>query len=96
MVVYMIAETVVRDPDLMQDYAKKAGPTVTAHGGKVLVAAGAIAHMEGAWNPKRLFVIEFPSMAAAKGWYNSPEYQAIMPMRLKASTGSLLFVEGAG
>ncbi len=96
MVAYMIAESVVHDPDLMQDYGKKAGPTVAAHGGKVLVAAGAIAHMDGAWNPKRLFVIEFPNMAAAKGWYNSAEYQAIMPMRLKASTGSLVFVEGAG
>lgn len=96
MVAYMIAESMVNDPTLMQDYAKKAGPTVAAHGGKVLVAAGTIAHMDGAWNPKRLFVIEFPSMAAAKGWYNSPEYQAILPMRRAASTGSLVFVEGTG
>jgi uncharacterized protein (DUF1330 family) len=52
--------------------------------------------MDGPWAPKRIAVIEFPSMAAAKAWYNSPEYQEILPLRLKASNGSLVFVDGVG
>lgn len=91
---YMISDSTVHNQALMDDYAKKAGPTVKAHGGKVRAAGVAIEHKEGPWNPKRLVVIEFPTMAAARVWYDSPEYQAILPMRLKASSGSLLFVDG--
>ncbi len=91
---YLISDATIHDQTLMDDYAKKARPTVVAHGGKVHAAGGAIDHREGPWKPKRLVVIEFPTMAAAKAWYDSPEYQAILPMRLKASSGSLLFVDG--
>ncbi|MSO73823.1 MAG: DUF1330 domain-containing protein [Alphaproteobacteria bacterium] len=91
---YMISDATVHDQALMDDYAQKARPTVIAHGGKVHAAGTSIAHKEGAWKPKRLVIIEFPSMAAAKGWYDSAEYQAILPMRLKASSGNLLFVDG--
>ena len=40
-------------------------------------------------------MLEFPSMAAAKGWYNSREYQAILPHREKNSKGNFVWVEGA-
>ena len=50
--------------------------------------------VEGEWQPKRLVVLKFPDMVAAKAWYNSPEYQEILPMRLEASNGDLIMVEG--
>jgi uncharacterized protein (DUF1330 family) len=40
-------------------------------------------------------VIEFPSYARALEFYNSDEYQAIVGIRQKASTGSAFVVEGA-
>jgi len=39
-------------------------------------------------------VIEFPNKEAAKTWYNSPEYQAALPMRLNATQSSLLLFSG--
>ena len=38
-------------------------------------------------------MIRFPSMEKAKEWYNCPEYQAVLPMRFRASNSSLYFVE---
>jgi uncharacterized protein (DUF1330 family) len=35
-------------------------------------------------------------MDAARGWYESPEYQAILPIRLKASKDNMVIVEGVG
>ncbi|MGD9538761.1 MAG: DUF1330 domain-containing protein [Alphaproteobacteria bacterium] len=93
---YLIAENEVHDPQMMKAYLEKVGPTVAAYGGKTLAAGGEIAHMEGSWRPKRVAVLEFPSMAAAKAWYNSPEYQEILPLRLNASNGSLIFLDGLG
>lgn len=39
-------------------------------------------------------ILDFPSMAAARAWYASPEYQAALPHRLRGSTGRVYLVEG--
>jgi uncharacterized protein (DUF1330 family) len=39
-------------------------------------------------------ILEFPDDAAVDRWYNSPEYQKILPHRLQNSTGRLFTVEG--
>jgi len=94
MAAYAIADFTVTDPDLMKAYAEKAGPTVESFGGKAIVVGGAVEVIEGDWKPNRVVVLEFPSMEKLKGWYDSPEYQEILPMRLKASSGAFIFVEG--
>ena len=50
---------------------------------------------EGGWTPKRIVVLEFPSMAQAQKWYDSPEYAPLIKLRQKASKGKLILVEGA-
>jgi uncharacterized protein (DUF1330 family) len=39
---------------------------------------------DAGWKPTRLLIIEFPTLAAARAWYESPEYQALLPLRLNA------------
>jgi len=39
-------------------------------------------------------ILSFPTMAAARAWYSSPEYQAALPHRLQGSTGTMLLVAG--
>jgi uncharacterized protein (DUF1330 family) len=43
----------------------------------------------------RVVVVEFASREAAEGWYHSPAYQKLVPLRLKASRGSLIIIDGA-
>lgn len=50
--------------------------------------------LEGDPDAHRLVVIQFPNFAAAQAFYNSPEYQEIIPLRTEVSDGSLLIVEG--
>jgi uncharacterized protein (DUF1330 family) len=45
--------------------------------------------------PKRIFIIEFPNVDAALRWYRSEEYQAASKIRMSASHGRLLLLEGA-
>ena len=52
--------------------------------------------LEGGPAPLRVVVIEFPDAAAARGWYESAEYQEILPLRQRASTADVLLVESAG
>jgi len=42
----------------------------------------------------RHVILEFDSLAAAKTFYNSPEYQENMKIRLANSTGDIVIVEG--
>jgi uncharacterized protein (DUF1330 family) len=50
--------------------------------------------MEGDWQPNRLVVIAFPSMADAQAFYDSPEYGPVKDLRLRSSNGSVVIVDG--
>jgi uncharacterized protein (DUF1330 family) len=101
MTAYAIVELEITNVDEMGPYMGAVGGTIAAHGGKYLVRpgldqiAGNAEVAEGGPDEYPVKVIlEFPSMAAAKGWYNSEEYQAILPCRRRNSKGKFLWVEG--
>ena len=92
MAAYLIAETRdVRDADLLKEYVDLAVADTEAAGGKV-VAMGPAARLEGDWEPQRLVVVEFESMAALRAWYDAPSYQKLIPMREKACDSRLVIV----
>jgi len=94
MAAYLIADIVIGDPDAYAEYRKRVLVTVEAHGGRFLARGGSTRTLEGDWAPQRLVIIEFPSTADLTRWYDSPEYRPLIELRKRASTGSLLAVEG--
>ena len=64
-------------------------------GGRFRVRGGELDIREGDWPWPRLVIIEFQSKDAARLFYDSPEYQKILPLRQAASEGALAIVEGA-
>ncbi|PYO48367.1 MAG: DUF1330 domain-containing protein [Candidatus Rokuibacteriota bacterium] len=63
--------------------------------GRYLVRGGRVERLEGAWNPTRLVVLEFPSMEQARRWYDSDDYGAPKALRMKCAVTDAIFVEGA-
>lgn len=96
MAAYIIALINIHDPDKYQEYAKRAGPAATKHGGKFLVRGGAKAVLEGAIPFERIIVDEFKDVDAARRFFNSPEYQEAAKYRLGAADFNAVIVEGAG
>ena len=92
---YLIAQIDVHDPDSYARYTAQTPGIAASYGGKFIVRAGQLETLEGAAAGPRVVVIEFPSYARALEFYNSDEYQAIVGIRQKASTGSAFIVEGA-
>ena len=92
---YVIGEIDVTDPAVYEDYRKQVLAVVTKYGGRFLVRGGTVDSKEGGWAPKRIVVLEFPSMEQAQKWYQSPEYAPLIKLRQKASKGKLILVEGA-
>lgn len=91
---YVIANVDVHDMELYREYAQLVPATLAPYGGRFLVRGGNLEALEGDWLPPRLVVIEFPSADQARQWYESEAYAAAIPLRQRASDGTLLLVEG--
>jgi uncharacterized protein (DUF1330 family) len=94
MAAYVIAEIEVTDPAAYEDYRKQVPGVIAKYGGKYVVRGGKVESLEGGWSPKRMAVVEFPSMDQALKFYRSPEYAPLIKIRQKASRGKLIIVEG--
>ncbi len=94
MSVYVIAQGRIEDRAMLDEYVGKALPTIQAGGGKVLGFDEAPDVIEGAVDHPRTVILEFESRDAFRAWYDSPEYQAILPLRLDSTPGSLIVVNG--
>ena len=92
MTALMLAQVEVHDAEAIGRYVEAARPTIIAHGGKIL-AVGAAEVAEGEWFGPATIAAEFPDTAAARAWYDSPEYQEARKIRLPASTTNLVFLE---
>lgn len=91
---YIVGDVKVENPERYKDYSAHTESTLAPFGGRFVVRGGPSEVLEGAWEPNRLVVIEFPDADSARGWYASDAYQEILPIRQEASTGSLVLVEG--
>jgi uncharacterized protein (DUF1330 family) len=83
----------MKDPAAYAAYGQKAVAGLAAHPARPLAANGALTAVEGAC-PDGVVIIEFPSVEAARAWYESPDYQAIVGERLAATEGRAVIVEG--
>jgi uncharacterized protein (DUF1330 family) len=91
---YVIADVDVNDPEVYREYAQLVPGTLEPFGGRFVIRGGAHEVLEGDWRPARLVMIEFPSADHARRWYTSEAYAAPMALRHRASSGSLVLVEG--
>jgi len=91
---YFIVDVDVTDTAGFEEYRKLVPATVEKYGGRFLVRGGPVEKLEGAWQPKRVVVLEFPSVAQAKRWYDSPEYRDPKALRFRTAKTNLILVEG--
>lgn len=94
MTAYLIAQLTVTDPEGFEAYRQVVPPIIEAHGGRYLARGGALSTLEGEPGGARIIVLEFADRTAAEAFYESPAYQEILPLRLKAAGGSVVIVDG--
>lgn len=78
---YVIAIVEVTNAEGYQAYSQQVPATVAKYGGRYLVRGGKADVREGEWPGPRTVVLEFPSLARALEWYDSPEYSPLRPVR---------------
>jgi uncharacterized protein (DUF1330 family) len=94
MAAYVIANIEVFDTVGYEEYKNGIVATIAAYGGRFLTRGGATEVLEGEWTPKRLVMIEFPTMSDLKKWYQSPENRPFIAIRNRCTKSTLIAVEG--
>ena len=94
MAAYIIVDVEILDRARYDEYVKVVPQTIASYGGKFLVRGGAAETLEGAWQPKRVVVLQFDTVERAKQWWASEEYRAPKRLRQSASRADMIVVEG--
>ena len=95
MAAYMIILAEISDFDGFMNYAKAAAALIPEFGGEYIVRGAKEAEtLEGDWPDETKVVIsKWPSMDAARKFWNSPEYEEIKKLRAGNATVSVRIVE---
>jgi uncharacterized protein (DUF1330 family) len=91
---YAVFDVDIHDPAGYQEFMARVKPALEAAGGRYLARGGQHKVYEGDWVPRRLVILEFPSIAALESFYYGPVYRELKQIRDKASTARLVAVEG--
>ncbi len=92
---YLVVDTDLTDPEHYEAYKRQAKPIVEQYGGRYLARGGAMDFKETTlWQPKRMVLIEFPSVEQARRFYDSPEYQAVLPISQRSARRTVIILEG--
>jgi uncharacterized protein (DUF1330 family) len=83
----------ISNPDALAEYAKLAGPAITAGGGRFLARNNAAKAYE-AGSTQRVVVIEFDSVEKAVAAHDSPGYQAALKALGRGADRDIRIVEG--
>jgi len=91
---YLVVDLEIKDGPALEKYVAEVPAMIARYGGRYLVRGGKFELLEGDRKPKRLVVLEFPTMAALKRWYESEEYRPYLEVRRKAADSNAFAVEG--
>jgi uncharacterized protein (DUF1330 family) len=91
---YVIFDVEIRDMAKYQEFMAGVTPALEAAGARYLARGGAHKVHEGDWEPRRIVIIEFPSVSAWEAFYNGPVYQGLKAVRDSCSSARLVSVEG--
>src|SRR3712207_2298351 len=94
MAAYLIANIDVHDRATFEAYRERVPSVIASFGGRYLVRGGEVLPVEGDPGLKRVVILEFPSLEAARRFWNSPEYQPVKRLREQSATCHIALVEG--
>ena len=91
---YVIFTEAIRDRAGYDAYGQKARPTIVQASGRVIIVHDDPEVLEGQWYGSRVVVLEFDTVQAARNWYRSPEYQAVIGERHASADANAVIVGG--
>jgi uncharacterized protein (DUF1330 family) len=95
MAAYLVVDTLLDNPALYEEYKVRAKPLVEAFGGEYLARGGSMIFKEtDLWTPTRMVLIKFADAASASAFYDSAQYQELLPISKKSARRTIFVLEG--
>ncbi len=94
MTAYVIFDVEISDPARYQTFMAGVKPALEEAGARYLARGGDHKVYEGDWEPRRIVLLEFPSIEAWEEFYNGPTYQGLKSIRDECSSARLVSVMG--
>ena len=92
---YLIVRATIHDMQQYRQYMQHTPAILEKYGGRFLVRGGDKITLEGEHTDERIVIIAFDSVEAAQAMYDSPEYQAAIPLRANAADAEFIVVAGS-
>jgi uncharacterized protein (DUF1330 family) len=89
-----IAISTITDRDKLNQYLAGAPASLAGRELELLAFTESGEDVEGQAPGSRVVVVKFPDKAAAMDWYNSPEYQAVVKLRIEGTDGFAMVCDG--
>ena len=89
----MFVRCKIHDPEKFMEYAKVTPGIVEQYGGKYIVMQGETEPLEGDWDDWLFVMSEWPSMDAARAFWNSPEYSEAKKLREGVAEAEVVLLE---
>jgi uncharacterized protein (DUF1330 family) len=86
MAAYVVLCITWHDTEALERYGKVVLDSFRKYNGKWLARGASVAALEGESEPKRLVIVEFPSVEAARKWHASSEYAPAVKIREQHAT----------
>ena len=93
---YVIFDVEIRYAAQYKEFMDGVKPALEQAGATYLARGGAHKVYEGDWQPRRIVLLEFPSVDAWETFYNGATYQGLKAVRDACSSARLVSVEGLG
>ncbi|WP_241613078.1 DUF1330 domain-containing protein [Rosenbergiella epipactidis] len=91
---YYVAEFQLTNPKTIKPYSQNVEKTFKPYSGRFIVRGSDIEVKEGFGAQGRLIIIKFDSLKKARDWYNSREYQKLIPIRQRSGNTRTYIVQG--
>ncbi|MCW8921174.1 MAG: DUF1330 domain-containing protein [Sedimenticola sp.] len=90
---YVIGHITVKNVEKWTEYRNKVPATLMPWSAELVLRGKLCSVLSGNHGHTDTVVIRFPDLKALNGWYSSPEYQSLIPLREKAAEVDLLSYE---
>ena len=92
---YLLFRSELPDKDAIKPYGRAVVPVAAMFGGRFIALADHPEPVEGSPDTRRVVILEFPSLEAARAFWTSPEYAEVKKLREGVGVVEAVMFEGA-
>jgi len=90
---YIVGHITVKNAEKWTEYCNQVPATLEPWGAELVLRGKLIATLAGIHPHSDIVIIRFPDNETANGWYSSPAYQVLIPLRELAAEMVVLIYE---